>query len=224
LAITIPNRYKLGLLLIAGLDDDSFREIYEALEQAPEESFSEKDLADKVAERTQRLGPDDVLKIVTTLASLYQVRRRSKVSSPTLANDLYDAIRNEYGEQATEERWGKFKERIGKFLVLKSLNVLSAKAKELQSDVERYLCDARILTDLRPVFRSEVDLPQGVIVVHTLKLAYHDAATGRHEELFVSIDNDDIEKLKEILKRAEEKTKSLTSKLQISGVRMLNLS
>jgi hypothetical protein len=94
----------------------------------------------------------------------------------------------------------------------------------LQSDVERAFCDARILTDLRPIFGGEVDAPKAMIIVHTLKLSYHDAATGKHEELFVAIDDEDIEKLKRILERAERKAKSLVSRLQLAGIKTVDLS
>jgi hypothetical protein len=224
LAIRIPNRYKDGVAAFARLNDGSFSELYEALRKAPSETPNEKELVAKIPGQVKTIDVEDIKKIVEFLASLYAYRSRTNVSAERLANDIYDAIQREDNHLVREQDASEFKTRLQKALVLDSLNLLTAKAKELQTDVERAFCDARILTDLRPIFGSEVDTPKAMVIVHTLKLAYHDAATGKHEELFVAIDSEDIEKLKAILERAERKTKSLMSRLQAAGIKTVDLS
>jgi hypothetical protein len=108
---------------------------------------------------------------------------------------------------------------------LPSLNVVAVKAKELQMEAERTFCDARVITDLRPVFGGNVaESPTSMVIVHTLKVGYHGTNSARHRELFMSLDADDIAKLKKVLDRAEEKTKTLKSKLDAAGIRSLDLS
>jgi DNA-directed RNA polymerase subunit F len=223
LAITIPDRYRDGLGAIARLNDKTFSEVYDALTRAPSETPSQKELAAGVAGEVTAIDGEDVKKIVEVLTSLYQVRNRANISPEKLANDVYEAVQKDAPSLVQKQDVAEIKNRLAKFLRLESLNVVTMKAKELQMDVERQFCEARILTDLRPIFGSEVDAPKAMIVVHSLKLGYHDAATGRHEELFVAIDEEDIRKLKEVLDRAERKAKSLVSRLQAAGIRTVEL-
>lgn len=104
-----------------------------------------------------------------------------------------------------------------------SFNIVAIKAKELQLESERTFCDARILTDIRPVFRDKVgDKPEAMIVVHTLKIVAHEA-TG-HKEFYVALDAEDIQSLKKTLERAEDKARSLKNIIDASGSRSIDLS
>jgi len=222
--IKVPDRYRDGLAEIARLSEGSFSEVYEALAKAPRETSSQTELADRVSEEVGSVGRDQVKNLIAALTSLYQVRGRAGVSSEKLATEIYDAIVREGSDLVRKEDAGEFRSRLEKFLGLDSLNVVASKAKELQTDVERAFCEARILTDLRPVFGSTVEAPIAMVIVHTLKLAYHDAATGNHEEIFVALDGGDIEKLKAVLERAEKKAKSLAARLQTAGIKTVEVS
>jgi len=224
LALNIPDRYRDGLVVIARLDGDAFSEFYEALKQVPTETPTQEEAADVVAAQVKRVGVEDVRKIVDVLTSLYQVRSRSAVPAEKLASDIYDALQTDNKNLIPKADAHDYKTRLANLLSLDSLNIVATRAKELQMDVERAFCDARILTDLRPVFGKEVDTPKAMVIVHTLKLGYHDAATGKHEELFVALDREDIQKLKGILERAERKAKSLISRLQVAGIKAIEPS
>ena len=90
---------------------------------------------------------------------------------------------------------------------------IASKIVDLRTEDERVFCTGRILTDLRPVFGSRLeDGPQGMIVVHLLKLSYHSAA-DKHQEFYVSLDSDDLQTLRTLIDRAEAKAKSLSASL-----------
>jgi hypothetical protein len=63
-----------------------------------------------------------------------------------------------------------------------------------------------------------------MIIVHTLRLGYHDYGSQQHRELYIALDMDDIATLKEIAARAQEKTKTLKGQLDVAGIRSIDLS
>jgi hypothetical protein len=223
--LRVPARYRDGIVVLAALDDISFLEVYEALNNAPNAMATPSDLAAKVESEIKALGSEDVKKLISALTSLYRVRDKANISADRLSNDLYDAIQKEGGSLVSNENADTFKSRLTRFLNLASLNVVATKARELQVDVEKAFCEARILTDLRPVFGSDVSSgPMAMIVVHTMKLSYHEGAKGEIKEIFIGIDNDDILRLKQILGRAEDKAKTLESHLQEAGIKFADLA
>ncbi len=127
-------------------------------------------------------------------------------------DDLCEAM-NEVDElKLTEERRASFKERMIRLLGIESLGTF-AKAKDLQAENERTFCDARILTDLRPVFGKSIqDGPKGLVIVHLLKLGYHQDQ-GEHESFFVALDAEDLNTLKAVIERAEIKAEVIKSKI-----------
>ena len=79
----------------------------------------------------------------------------------------------------------------------------------MQRDHENSFCDAKILTDLRPVFGASAEVqPEGIVVTHTLKLEYHDDR-GAHRKFYVALNQDDLETLRNVLERADKKANSL---------------
>jgi hypothetical protein len=63
---------------------------------------------------------------------------------------------------------------------------------------------------MRPVFDANVnEPPTGMVLTHTLKLEYH--RNGKHTEIHIALDREDINSLLAVLVRAEEKSATLTS-------------
>lgn len=60
-----------------------------------------------------------------------------------------------------------------------------------------------------------------MVIVHLLKLGFHQASESKHDEFYVSLDSDDLETLKKVVERAELKARILKSsvpKVPILGV------
>jgi len=103
----------------------------------------------------------------------------------------------------------KFKENLVMLLGVKDVG-MAAKAVDLQTDDERMFCGARILTDLRPVFGSSIsDGPEGMVIIHLLKLGYHQPGSEKHVNSYVSMDSDDLKTLRKAIDRAEQKANAL---------------
>jgi hypothetical protein len=220
-ALRIPDRYKEGLGILVSLPNGSSSELLDVLTRAPQ-TANFKELASWVTPEVKSLTASQVSSVIGTLTSLARVLARINVSAERLASDLYDAVLEDGGKAADPKG---FQELVAKLLVLPALNVLGEKARELQGEFERTFCEARILTDLRPVFGDDPQAaPSTMVIVHTLKIGYHDAHTATHKEIFVALDTDDIATLKKNLERAELKARSLKARLEGTGIKSTDLS
>jgi hypothetical protein len=219
--LRVPERYRDGLRIIGELPDDAFSEIYNALKSAPSGALSYTDLAKNVSGEIKGVPAEQVRRVLHALTSLYRLTVKGHVSGDVLANQLYDAIREEGRNLVSDGNQARFRDRIARSLSLESLNVVASKAAELRGDFERRYCESSILRVLRHVFGDVSSAPTAMVIVHTLKLVYHEGPMGEHKELYIAIDSDDIAKLQEMLNRAETKARSLISGLQTSGIKFV---
>jgi len=222
-AMKIPERYKAGLSLLASTAEDSYKEILEAAKTAPYPFANNKELSAWISSEVKSVPLGDVEKLVESLTSLHRLRQRVSVPISKLSEDAATAAREQIAN-FREEIGTNFKDRLASLIVLESLNVLTSKAKELQAESERLFCEARILTDIRPIFGDQIGTaPEAAIIVHTLKIGFHDAETSTHKEIFIALDNDDIGVLRKISERAEEKARILKSMLDVAKLRSVDL-
>lgn len=220
--LKIPDRHRVGMQVFLALNDSSYTDLLGALKRAPSMSSS-KELVAWVAPEVKTLQADEVKNLVNMLTSLYRVRVRSNVSVQQLAEDICDPLRGDGGLPADQE--AKFRDRLATVLSVEALSVVATKAQELRTEFERTFCDARLITDLRPVFGGNVeDAPNAMIIVHTLKLGYHDTNSSEHKEMFVAMDNEDMAKLADQLVRAAKKEKTLKTRLEAAGIKFVDLS
>jgi len=96
----------------------------------------------------------------------------------------------------------------------------TSKALDVMTEHERILCGARVITDVRSVFADPAEKPTAAVIVHMLKISYHQ--NREHKDFYVALDSSDVRKLKEILQRAELKAKSLSAVLAGTGISILD--
>jgi hypothetical protein len=219
--LKIPERFRSGLLRLAKLPDAGYEELLAALNRAPSSFTTNRELAVWISSEVPGVSGSDIRMIVESLTSLYRVRVRSERTVPRVAADIAASVRE--FESSTGPA---FEGRLTSLLALPVLNVASVKAKELRAEGERIYCDAKILTDVRPVFGDGDDTSvTASIIVHTLKLGFHVSGPSAesHRELFVSLDSKDIVELKKVLERAEDKEKSLRTLLEATNTRLIDL-
>lgn len=217
--LRIPERFRPGIVLLGKIPDASYEEILSACNGAPPVFATNRELAAWIVKGTPSVAESDVGSIVDSLTSLYRLRTRSERTAAVLARDVAAAAR-EFDTTVGE----KLEERLAALLALDVFNVTYAKAKDLQIDEERTFCDARIITDIRPVFGDMIgSLPNASIIVHTLKIGFHESGVPSHREIFIALDSNDIADLKKVLERAEEKEKRLKSVLDAAKIRLIDL-
>ena len=152
----------------------------------------------------------DLKLVAEAVAALYGVRSAREMSIAEFADNVCDALEaipEENLRLPSSER-AQFKKKLITLLSADLFTVV-AKLGDLTIEHERTFCHARIVTDLRPVFGSEVeDGPKAMLVVHNLRLAYHEGST-KARDFYVSLDADDLRMLKQLIDRAEAKARSL---------------
>jgi hypothetical protein len=184
--------------------------------------MNNRELAAWIAAETKDIGSAEVGKIVETLTSLYRLRITRDKAIPSLVSDVVEASREIPGFKVAAGV--DFPARLSALLALKSLNIIAVKAKELQIQSQRTFCEARIITDIRPIFGETVeDSPTATIIVHTLKIGFHDSASPVHRDIYMALDLADIKAFKIILERAEKKTLSLQTTLHGAGLKSVDL-
>ncbi|WP_419842185.1 hypothetical protein [Candidatus Poriferisodalis sp.] len=99
---------------------------------------------------------------------------------------------------------------------------LLGKSADLRREHQRTLADARIISDIRPIFADSLaddSRPEAMFVSHTLKLEYQDAALdGGYKSVYISLDESDMLSLRDAIMRALKKSKELRSTITEAGL------
>ena len=95
---------------------------------------------------------------------------------------------------------------------------LAAKAVDIRTAYEHVFADARVLTDVRPVFSdTQGDVPAAGVVVDTLKLDYY-GPDGNRRSFYVALDQEDLLKLGDQVARGLTKSKAMRAVLESANL------
>jgi len=206
--LNIPQKYRPGILKISQLDDrtvQGIRGVLDAVTITAESSY--KDVISAISSLDQS---DEA--IGEAIGALYGVRVANDVPLEEFVNDITDSMDSEPESRVPDDEREIFRKNLHLVLGAEAFS-LRSKVIDLQTDDERTFCCTRILTDLRPVFGPNVaDGPKAMVIVHLLKLGFHRSGPRRHhEEIYVSLDAEDLETLRAVVERASSKAKTLKS-------------
>lgn len=219
--LTIPKKRHAALAKIWHLPEKEVDDLASALNQTPA-TLDPQRLASTILPKVIGVSAEDLTDIVDTLCELYAVRAARETTIQQFTSDIVSAMRDSRDEdlRVPEEEACGLQGRLARLLEIQTLSLVS-KASDLRNEHQFLFCDARILTDLRPVFGSDPsNRPIGAVINNILKLDYH-AASG-HEEFYVALDLGEIAKLIEVLRRAEAKAQSLKVLLGELGIQELD--
>ncbi|TVP58170.1 MAG: hypothetical protein EA343_21825 [Nodularia sp. (in: Bacteria)] len=221
--LQIPEKFKPGFELLISIDNQTVEEFIDAFKEVQPSGI--KDLVSAVASRVKTLALEEVKDILETLISLYNLRdhfqENNGVSTDEVIEKLGQAVQNDEELNITNEQKEEFEKRLATFLEFDAVLSFTSKAIEVIRDHERLFTNSRIHTDMRPVFKSDVeDSPVGVAIVHMLKIEYADLE-GKHE-FFVALDSIDLEQLREQLDISDRKAKAIESLLNRANISYLN--
>lgn len=173
------------------LGSTSLQQVAESLSRA--EAFRTESLIDVASDV---IGPDAAKLLIKLLLSIQGTVRRFGAE----VSDIIDSLKDSLDEAGDEHE--PFKAEFDALSRLLSTNAIrrAAKAIELSYDYANLLRNARIITDLRPLFDDDVTKIEGSIVSYTLRLHY-DSADGEHD-VSLALDQRDIKNLKDQCERA----------------------
>lgn len=216
MAITrIPEPYRRGLAKIKLLSSENVDVLVAALSTCPLRAGL-KGMVAAITDRIQGLEPDDVEDMLKSLYSLYVYRGDSDTPVADFVAELVAAMRLGGADLVlSEETKPSFQQKIAKLLSIDAVGLIS-KAEQLRSDYERTFHDAKVITDIRPMFTAADKKPIGAAIAHTLEIEYH--SQGQHRQFYVTLDGNDVEKLSRVLQRASNKGLSLQLLIDSAGL------
>jgi hypothetical protein len=217
--LSIPERFRAGVAALARLPDDAFDKLLQAINAKFSADTSH--LAAAQLEESLGLVPKpEISKLVIAIASIQSLERRSHVTPATLASDVAESLFADSVKLAEGIDRDMLKSRISAIAQAPEISITDLKIAELQTEVERSYCRGRILSDVRTAFSDDAEeLPRGMTLLHTLQISYHDDL-NRHREFYVTLENKDLQDLKEAIVRAEKKQKTLEQLLARADCRL----
>ena len=214
--ITIPQRNRAGLSKLLALPSEAFDKLVSSLASQPPKLDLSVTALDQIT--ISGISKAELDGILSSVVSLSIVRSSRDASLEDFVGDVAEAISDfdSAGQSDDAQR------RLKKILGLDSL-LISSKALTIFTDYQQTIHTSKILSDLRYVFKTDPnEEPYGAVIVHLLKLTYHEDAD--HKEFFVAMDDNDLRKLKKVIERAEKKAHTLRRKLDAEKTEYLGAS
>jgi hypothetical protein len=176
-----------------------------------------KELASAVLQQVPSLKRNDIELILRSLFSLSVFLADEETPLSENLSSLSGAMQaiGNPDLALSEDEKVEFERRLDRLLRINAVSV-AAKVQRLRLDYSHTFHDAKILTDVRPIFDKPEDRPIGCAIAHILRITYHEG--GDHKEFYVALDTDDIQTVKRVLERAEAKAVSLKSVLQAAAL------
>jgi hypothetical protein len=220
-SIQFPERHHTALVDFLGLSPDQVAAFQSTIrEEKPDISISK--LARTLAERLG-INRGRIDKIILMLGGMQRIMEELGLSVNDFVAELRAAIEASGKKDLLPHDWSIFEKNISEALSDETALSVSLKAADVVQDHARYYCSARVLTDLRPIFRSKVEeAPPVFVTAHSLKIEYHEG--GQHLAFFVALDRNDIKQLAGLLERALRKEESLKELTTGKGIEILEVN
>jgi hypothetical protein len=221
--LRVPDEYQRGLGRLHSLSETEAVELLASIKSAVSKEHSD-NLSPSDVTRVEGLSAADIEEILETIVSLYGVRANADVPTEEFIDDVVGFLQSPSSEvfRLPEESAEKFRTRLKKFLNIEPL-IKASKARILRYEHERTFCTARIFTDARPVFEDDsVGRPELAVIFHMLKMSYHEG--GRVKDIYISLDENDLDELRKVIKRAEVKSKVLREALGAGHLKVITPS
>jgi hypothetical protein len=209
--LSIPERYQEGVSKIRDLDMEHVRQLKTILDRPGLTEAAEAATSTALQTVLPKSAPGDDKKIAEALIAMYLVKSSQDIDLGEFAEHIADALEilpNPALRLPANEK-ESFKQKLST-LLRSEVFVGASKVFDLQTESEHVFCHARILTDLRPVFGTEIEKgPRAVVVTHNLKIAFHLSGRKGDHDFYVMLDASDLAALKKVILRAEAKAKTL---------------
>lgn len=209
----VPKSHQGAIRDLLELNEQEFSSLVSALKDLPEVTGERLRLSNVSVELVDAKKSEEILGTVEMLYRIWSSRGNQVLDA--FIDDLTNAISDFYAQGSTDEA----RARLRTVLDIEPL-ARSSKALSVGTDHQRTFYDAKVLSDIRFVFRPDVDAePFGAAIVHVLRIVYHEDDDYRN--FYVALDNEDLALLKSVIDRAEKKTEKLRKRLDGASVQSL---
>jgi hypothetical protein len=163
--------------------------------------------------------------IILVLVSLYRTADKGeKTIERFLDEDVFPSLRTAkvFSAEDGGDDWKKLRRFFLSGLSHEPTIGTAAKAGPVQTDHDRIFCEARVLTDLRPIYHFDIsERPSAAVVIHMLKITHRDHY-GKKYDSFFALDSNDLTTMKQVIERASKKEETLRDVMKDTGVTVLD--
>ncbi len=197
----IPEPYRIAFKALAELDEQYVQPLFEvvaSLDRFQQVGHLQEKIQDIFPSEAQREAGRLVPAILSLRGQLHGMSAEYMAEMTSRSPDL---------DISTDAR-SRLRDRLIPLLQSPGLKSTS-RALELLTQHPRNYRDARVFTDIRPVFGDDAEeRPDGAVIVETLQLRTWDR-DGQGDTIYVAMDESDLRELADAVKRALDKTSTL---------------
>jgi hypothetical protein len=153
--------------------------------------------------------------ILTVVLSLSRAKEASGMDFEKVVELVTQFLTEAHSGRFPAEKLSRLRKRIQILFEAGTAITVGARSLNLLTACEHLFTDARIFSDIRPVFGDPVE-SAGAVIIHNLRISFRQ--NDETQEFFVALDNNDLERLKAVIDRAEKKTKTMIALLERSKV------
>ncbi|MBD2388104.1 hypothetical protein [Cylindrospermum sp. FACHB-282] len=219
--LTIPQQYQLGITSFIKIDENLFNKLLNSLTEAYP-FISLDSLVLEISPKVEEIDINDLQEILRAIRSIYSLLTEENLKKSEIVEGFSDAISNDDAFLSlSDEELSNFKHRLNKLLAIDGSITISSKARGLLQEYDHIFLKSRIVTDVRPIFKSEIkEGIAGALVVHTLKIEYQDASGLR--EFYVTLDSNDVQNLQSQISESLVESDVIQSMLNKANVLYLD--
>lgn len=218
--LDIPRQDYPVLAELLKLPKETTKSLVKALQEEPPVLFK-KTLISRVSEKTQ-LSRSKLIKLMNIIFKVFATYKRTGLEIDSFLKELRETLAETKFKGLTfrDDQWVERKNFLSKILCCEDSIGVTEKALNVMVDHARIFRNARIITDLRPVFRQDPSKPPAAAVtIHTLKIEYRE--DNQEKDFFVALDSMDIAQLEKLVARAKLKEVALKNTLSSSTITIL---
>lgn len=218
--LNIPPKHFQALEEFIALPVEMQEKLVKALEDTPADLFAGR-FVTKLSSSTG-ISLDSASQVYSALSGMYEARVASGIEVDRFIEDALLALKETARPafQLSGAPLEQFKAYLKRILNAELSVGITLRAANVRVQHQRVLQQIRILSDLRPIFREEVEGgPSAATIVHTLKITYLE--DGAIKSFYAALDEVDLKRLSEATKRALEKDEALKSLIHKSGTSLL---
>ena len=185
-----------------------------ALEKATP-ALSHVTLAEAVAKETKQAS-EEVIQLIRTLIHLVSTIRNLPDDEQQVAPEaFFRALGMEQSHRPA------FEELFQRLLRIPAIET-TGKALNVLLDNQYVFRSARTLSEIRPIFSEDGLDPTAAVLLHQLKIEYTEGPRrANRKEVFIAMDYDDLEYLKDVIERALVKHSRMKSLIPKLGIQLL---
>ncbi|HEY9877784.1 MAG TPA: hypothetical protein V6D29_04975 [Leptolyngbyaceae cyanobacterium] len=207
--LRIPSEAKAGIEILAKSSNDFVQTLYGVLQKQRPHLSLEKLCKAAFSDMKNNISEEDFESLFNMLTSLYLLLKEEGLETDEVVFEIADAVSRDENIQLNDDELDLLIDRLFEFLYLEDSIKLSYKASNIKADNQNVFLQSKIYTDIRPIFREDINDkdPVGFVVIHNLKVQFSDGSGDK--EFYVTLDSQDLEMLQIAVKRALDKEASV---------------